>query len=432
MRHSACRRVLHGAVAALLFGAGTAALAQDIPDEDFTTFNDRLDTGPIAVTDRRQPPFEPIGVRAGNFLLFPELEIGGLYNSNLFATPDNEIDDVGVLLAPRISASTDWASGSLTAYARSLIQAYASNETESTEQIWAGINGQIDFRRNTEIRVAAEYGRFVEDRGSNFAPIDTRKPVEFDRFFGSVLFDTQSGRLRTQLRTDISRFTYDNARRRSDPTQIFVLTGRDYTRVEPQVRVGYDFTPDTQLFFGGAYNQRRYDEIITVDRDSDGGYLYLGFRLRPTPLIRVRAAVGYIWQRYKQPLGDASGLYTDLELMWFPTELTTVTAQLTRDVSESGAIVTGGPIQTEASLRVDHELLRNLILTGEARYQNSDFETIDREDRRYELAGSARYRLSPTLEVNGRLSYLKQDSRGPLSVFDFDQARFIVSATLKR
>ena len=60
--------------AVLLAGTSTTVIAQE------------LRRG-ASVLDRPKPELDPLGVRAGSFLIFPKVEVGTAYDDNVFATP---------------------------------------------------------------------------------------------------------------------------------------------------------------------------------------------------------------------------------------------------------------------------------------------------------------------------------------------------------
>ena len=57
----------------------------------------------ITVQDRPRPDYDPLGIRAGSFLIFPALTLSGLYDSNVFATKTTPTVDVARSCRPRSS-----------------------------------------------------------------------------------------------------------------------------------------------------------------------------------------------------------------------------------------------------------------------------------------------------------------------------------------
>ena len=64
------------------------------------------------------------------------------------------------------------------------------------------------------------------------------------------------------------------------------------------------------------------------------------------------------------------------------------------------------------SIGVDHELLRNLILTAETAWSEDDYNGLDRTDTRFAASFSAIYRLDRRYGLTAGLAYLDQSSSG--------------------
>jgi hypothetical protein len=81
--------------------------------------------------------------------------------------------------------------------------------------------------------------------------------------------------------------------------------------------------------------------------------------------------------------------------------------------------------------QVDHELLRNVILSGLARYRLDDYHGVDRHDRISEVGISGEYLLNRNIGLHLGYSYLKQDSSGAARGLTFDINRVMLSTTLQ-
>jgi hypothetical protein len=427
----------------LLLAQSGQAVAQELVAPELTTF-EREDEpgvdGPIAVRLRPQPAFDAIGIPLGMFRLYPRLDLGPVLDSNLLVTPTNQEFALGFTVEPSANLTTEWSGGDFNTYAGSRIRIFPGNDTENTGAYWAGARTRLDIRHDVQLRLAAEAGSFAEDRISNFSPIDTLEPVQFDRVIGSATLDVTLGRLRLLAGADADRLVFHDGLSRSSPGTVIDQSGRTRTRLQGQVRVAYDFSPAAAVFGGLTYNQRDYDVTPIVDvngtfiplgRDSQGGAVVGGVRIELDRLIELRVATGMLWQNYQAPLRDVSGLYASADVIWYPTSLTTVVGALRREVAESGSIVSSGTLRTAAEVRVDHELRRNIILSAEAEQDHFDFSGLDRSDRRVSVNFSSRYRPNRWLEFNASGRYINQESSGAQATVDFDVVRLLLAATLR-
>jgi len=55
------------------------------------------------VARKPRPEFDAIGLRAGSFLVYPMLEVVENYDSNIYATQNNETDDWVTLISPDVA-----------------------------------------------------------------------------------------------------------------------------------------------------------------------------------------------------------------------------------------------------------------------------------------------------------------------------------------
>jgi hypothetical protein len=98
-------------------------------------------------------------------------------------------------------------------------------------------------------------------------------------------------------------------------------------------------------------------------------------------------------------------------LEWLPTQLTTVTLSAVRDVQDSA--VPGAPayLSTNLRARVDHELLRNVILSGQLGWGRDEYTGISRVDERKSAGLAASYLINRTLGVSATYDYQEQENK---------------------
>jgi uncharacterized protein (PEP-CTERM system associated) len=140
-------------------------------------------------------------------------------------------------------------------------------------------------------------------------------------------------------------------------------------------------------------------------------------------LLRGDIGVGYLQSEYDDPsFTDVDGLSIDGNLQWFVSQLTTISAAARRSVIDPGLATTSAAIDSGVSVRADHELRRNVIINGQVRFTNFDFENIDRDDDRYSVGAGATWKLNPNIWIDGSYEYTDQSS----NVQDFSENRFLI------
>ena len=69
-------------------------------------------------------------------------------------------------------------------------------------------------------------------------------------------------------------------------------------------------------------------------------------------------------------------------------------------------------------MRVDHELLRNVLIGGQVAYQRDDFQDVDRVDNRFDLGPDVTYLLNRYLSVGAAYTFTTRDSDDQDREFD--------------
>ncbi len=108
-----------------------------------------------------------------------------------------------------------------------------------------------------------------------------------------------------------------------------------------------------------------------------------------------------------------------------------MTATASRSIEDSAIVGSGGYLTTNGGLQVDHEFLRNLIVSANASYGNDSYNGVDRTDRRYGAGLSATYLLTRRIGLNTGYTYFKQNSSGAQGGQDFRVNRFTVGLVLQ-
>ena len=76
------------------------------------------------------PSEQADGIQLGSFLVLPEAAVTQMYDSNIFATRDNEVDDTLTILYPNLSAKSTWDKHELEFSAGEAFSQYYSNNNK--------------------------------------------------------------------------------------------------------------------------------------------------------------------------------------------------------------------------------------------------------------------------------------------------------------
>ncbi len=388
----------------------------------------------ISVTERLKPEYQTSGVDLGGFILSPELTTGLRYNDNIFALSANKVDDFIVKINPSAILQSKWSRHSLSFNASVDHNEYMDLSQESYTDITIGADANLDAGRGLAFGFGGQFQALNEPRTNSSSPSNTTKPVEYDlaSFYGNV--SREINRIRLVVSGGLRDFNYKDGQ---------IIGGgisdqddRDRQMVDFNGRAEYAVSPDTSVFFEVGYNDRSYDlqpPTVPLDRDSDGYQFLIGTNFDLSNTMRGEVAIGYLDQNFESALlPDIDGFAIRADVEWFPTQLTTFGLGGSRSVEDSGIQGASGYLANKAYFRIDHELLRNLIVSGEATYGFDDYKGIDREDERFGGTLSGTILLRRGVGLSMYYLYADQTSRGLAGGSDYTNNEIGISLKFQR
>jgi hypothetical protein len=389
----------------------------------------------VSVLQRERPDYQALGIRSGGFTIFPRVEAGIEYTSNVFKTEDNEKSDVYAVVTPSLQALSNWGRHQLQAQAGLNIRQYASETSEDELGWYLRTNGRLDVYGESYLTGGADVEhRYIRRQDDDF-PENAAGPLPYTSYGlnGRGLYQG-GGRIRMGLGgfVRVDRFSDVDAvgGGRID------LDGRDITVLGGDLRGEYAVSPDTALFVQGSVTDNNYrvgGGVFGPDRDASETKVLAGASFDLTALMRGEIGVGYLRRNYSnQAYQNISGLAIDGTLEYFPTELTTLTMTIRREVQDSIIRGEGGYVNMGGSLRVDHELLRNVLLKAKAEYFKQDYQQLDRSDDVLELSGGGTYFVNHLIGLSATATWLHRKSSGAAERRSFDDGRLMFSIVLQR
>lgn len=421
------------ALGLLLLATVAAAQSQGpLLEQEFTPPSDRGRN--TSVLDRERPEFEARGIRQGTFLVFPKLEVGAAYSSNVFGLSNRAIGDAFLTVDPSLSVQSQWSTHSLSVNSSARIRRFATETPKNETGFQERLDGRIDFDRRTTLAGGTVFERLYEQRSSGSFPADALASSSFYRtkVFGRLA--REEGSLRSILAADYTHLTFDNVAalnggvldQKERNRDVLLLTGR----------VDYALTPDASVFGDGSYSTIDYQRRLLTgadNRDGDEMRISGGASFDLTALVRVAVAAGYVRRRFYSALyGGFGGLTVEARVEYFVSQLTTLSATARRYVEESDFVGSGVYYSSALSFGVDHELQRNLLLNVHANYEIDDFQSVARRDDIMSATAGARYFAGQGWGLRSEVAYLKRNSDDPRQGIRYDEFKGALSLILQR
>jgi len=388
----------------------------------------------VSVLQRERPDYQAIGIRTGGFTVFPRVEAGAEYTSNVYKTDTNVKGDVYAVVNPSLQALSNWGRHQLQAEAGLRVRQFAS-ETSQDELGWyARTTGRLDVYGDSYLTGGADVEhRYIRREEEDFPELAVG-PLPYTTYGLNLRGVYQASRLRA------SAAGYVRADRYSDTDAIgggkLSLDGRDVTTYGGELRGEYAISPDTSVFVQGTSVHNSYrvsGGVFGPDRDNTENKILAGATFDVTALMRGEIGVGYLRRSYSNAAYQAiSGLAVNGTLEYFPTELTTVTLRVRREVEDSILNGVGGYTATGGSIRVDHELLRNLLLKGSVEYTKYGYQNFDRTDNIWGISGGGTYFVNHLIGLSATATWLRRDSSGTAGRNNFNDGRLMFAIVVQR
>lgn len=416
------RLLLSGAGAFIAIGALAApAYAQGAYSRDNN----------ISVQQRADGEHAPLGMGLGSFLLYPQLDFGIEKNDNIFAASTNETDDTILTAGASARLASQWSRHGLNFFGGVQSRTFSDNGDDDAVDWRVRADGRIDILQDTRVHFGAATGRTTESRFAGNGPAALAEPVEFDfdEFNGEIVRDVN--RIRASLGYRYGQFDFKDGRLVGGG--VFDQDDRDYDLRDITGRIDFAISPDTAIFGSVTQRERDYDLDTVLDRDSDGMRYLVGANFDLTSVVRGEVAVGYSDTSYDDPtLADVDGVSGFGQIEWFVTNITTLTGNASRDTVESGISGASSIERTTYGFRADHELRRDIILTGGYAMDQDKYQSVARDDDRTRFNVGVDWYMNRFVKLGAAYERFDQDSSGPAADRDFTANVFALRASLRR
>lgn len=422
------RLKLGHAAALVLFGGLMLASAPTSAQTPPRSPGDRQMSEPgrgDTVESRARPEYDAQGIRLGGFFLYPKLGASESYRDNVFYEDTNKNSDLETVVSPSLRLNSNWNNHKLDLFANADLGRFLNETAANYTDARAGFDGRLDIRRDMNLAGGATFARLHEDRSSPDQG-SAEEPTIYRRYGPNLKFTKRFNRIETQLGGSYDVYSYDNVTTPSGG----VINNHDRNRREATgtVRLGYDIQPRYQVFVRGTVNNRNYVDAVDdngLNRDSQGWETVGGLAFDLTGVTRGNVFAGYMAQHFDDPaLETVKGPSFGGDLTWNATRLTTVKGKLTRQVQETTLNGASGALATNGRLSVDHELLRNVILSADGGYSHVNYKDISRKDDIYDAGVGGKYLVNEYAHLQLRLSHTTRDSNAANADYDSNVIMF--------
>jgi len=393
---------------------------------------------PPSAPQAPRTPYDPIGVRLGDFFWFPRAELDEAYNSNIFATPTKPLYDLLTAFTPSFDLLSVFPRNALNLHGSSLVQVYADHPAQNTQDGFVSADGRIDVTAGSSLYGNAQVAHQHISYGSPNSPGNIAQPVTYWDYIANAGYRQGGRRFSYQVDIGVQAAQYNAAPLVGGG--VSPQSSQDATISSAAVRGSYEIIPDYLGYI--RFGSSLYDYWHTVPGGTRANFSTyradVGLQISPRHLISGEAYAGYLIQQpARSSVGSTSTPDFGGRLTWSITQLTTLnlTGLMTFNTGTPGStnfINTGAPGSTilitgsagnsylsrTITATADHELLRNLLVNLNATYGNFTFQGITRTDNFFIVGTGLRYLVNRNLFLGGSYLFTQYTSTIPRSSFN--------------
>jgi hypothetical protein len=409
-----------------------AQVAQPVPVIDLTQPGFAPEA--LSVGQRSQPEYDSPGVHLGGFILRPSLDLSEEYNSNIYGSHFDVRSDFITLLSPVVDLASDWNDDAVALHAEGDLSRHVRYTADNIDNAILQADGRLDILRDQTLSVGIGYQSLHEDRSSPESIAATELagggafalyPTPFTVTTGRFAYVYAPSRIGFELDGTVNAYSFSNVPTLNGGVVINSDQNREEYTLMP--KLSYEFEPGYQAFVQIGGNFRNYASSrdatpFHYQRSSSGYDMAIGTQFNIDRVITGQFFVGWQDQMYDDPrLGAVSGVNFGGSVLWNVTQLTSLRFQVSRSQAETILIGSAGLWDSTVGVTVEHELLRNVLITLRATYDNVDYQGNHQNDDSYDFNASVRWKFNRNLSTGITVDYTTRSSNVIPDRFDRDQ-----------
>lgn len=389
------------------------------PIEDLEPLRDRR-------TDRfaRLEPYDPVGVRVGSFILYPEAELAGVGYSNVLRSIQPR-SDVALEAKPMARLVSDWRAHAIELRASGAFSFHNAFPGEDDRFHTLEARGRLDVTRQTNLQALYSHQSTQESRtGIDARRIGARADISTDQIVAAL--NHRFNRLSLQLRGGVTDSTFTPTL--TPDGGIASNRERNMVQTDQSARATWEFKPALSAFAEGTLVQRDYAAAPAGDgilRNTDGERLRVGLSFGETgEILRGEASIGWGRQRPQDArLGAIDAFLLDANAAWRVTPRTSLLFTARSDILETNAINADGVVTRTAGIEARHAFLRNLIASAGVQVTRADYHGIVLDETETAARLGAEYYLNREVTIFTRYQHIWFDSSDRFRDYEADEVR---------
>lgn len=333
------------------------------------------------VVDRTKTPFQPDGIRVGNYIMSPSLAVETSFDDNIYATRTNRKSDVRIDIVPVVRMQSQFSRHALDFAFGGRVAKYAEHDNYDTVDGFGSVTGALHFDHAHTLSFKALSEIDHDDSLVPDKPTNAKSPTQVFHNSVAVGLKRDAGRLWAAIGAKAESWDFRDVR--AFDGSVIDQDVRDLQMVSGNARAGFRFSPGYEVQVQVRGLRQTTPGNLTDNRDAIGWEAAAGLAAELNPLLRWRLFGGYAQRDFdRAELGTVGAAIAEAEVQWLASSLLNLTLTARRELSDSAS--SGGSnsrIDNKFKARIDYEMLRNLVFTIQGEYRLSDYVGVERHDQ---------------------------------------------------
>ena len=363
-----------------------------------------FDTAPgTTVLSRVHPGFEQFSAQIGGYTITPGLTEGFSYNTNVLGTVVDTRGSPEITTNPYVSVDRSYTDGDVNASGSFQNLTATAVPTESYNTDTVSIGASHNFGRDTLTAGFAHLDAAIVPSQLNFLGSFVPTPIQLNTFRGN--YSTQFGRLDVTPTVTYTQYAVTNVVQNGVYQNNSIFDRND---VRAGVNFGYETSAQRQLLFIIDSDTTRFPETnpyepqpnnyelaAVVGYENNAGGLFNYFILAGVETEQFQSG---LYSGQTEPIAEGGIVYT-------PFAVTTLSLTGRHEIEQTDQPNAIGFTYDHIGFEIDHELRRNIILTGNFSYDDAVYTKTGASGSAISAGGNLAYRVNRGLTLNFNVGY---------------------------